>query len=274
MADVEKRSTWSRRDNGATVRSTPLKEYQGYAVHWPAATWSLTADDPHTDCRQRLRGVENEQMNRKPPATVYAAVAYQVVACPHGRLMEGRTVRRVNGANGDGDGDNTDFGSCLALLGPKDRPTAAMLRAILSAGDYLNAKQKLVPHSFFHATQCPGPDLTQWLADGAPDPGDDDMPLTDEDVTRIANAVWTHRLDNLVSGTPTKAGRLVAANHKQGSETLVLVRNPSELARDVAALLPAGQVVTVDMLSAALARTLGQLDDAAADAPDQPAGPA
>ena len=67
------------------------------------------------------------------------------------------------------------------------------------------------------------------------------MPLTDEDVTRIADAVWDDRLDNLVSGTATRAGRLVTANHKQGSETLVLVRNPAELARDVAACFRPGR---------------------------------
>ena len=263
--EVEKRSTWSNRDNGATKRSMPLKQYEGYGVHWPDTTWSITPDDPHSRCRNKLQDIENEQMDRKPPQTVYAALAYQVVACQHGRLMEGRTVKRVNGANGEDDGDNTDFGSCLALMGVDDHPTPAMLRAILAAGDYLNAKQKLVPHSFFHATACPGPDLTQWLADGAPDPGDDDMPLNDDDITKVAqaaaDAVWAHRLDNLVNGRPTKASRLVAISHKQGNETLVLVRNPEDLAREVAALLPPGQAVTVEMLSEALAKTLGHLDD-------------
>jgi hypothetical protein len=247
---VDRRASWTSEANGADKRPKPYP-YAGVAVHWPGepGRWALE-DGSHDECARRLRGMEASQMGERPP---YAALAYQLVACQHGRLITGRGVDRVNAAN-SGEG-NLTHGSVLGLLGMDDVPTPAMLHAITQAPAALNARDVLLPHSHFRPTACPGPRLTLWLAAGAPDPGADDVPLTPADAELVADAVWNREVnDPTTPGSKARAARLLYL--AAGGE------DPTALAAALAAALPTG-VVTTEQLTQALRTVLGSLDEGA-----------
>jgi hypothetical protein len=210
---VEPRQSWATQTNGAPRRAV-LSAYAGTVVHWPGENRSFRGL-PHGGCQAELRRIEHEQTHR--PADPYGAIAYQVVACHHGRLLEGRTVNRVNAANGDGT-PNLRYGSVLALLGVGEKPTDAMLSAIRQAPAYLGSPRKLLGHRAFKATACPGPDLTAWIDQGYPEPEEEDVALSDEDVDRIAEAVWKIKRTSLVSGNETTTGKLLDHIHANASK--------------------------------------------------------
>ena len=217
-------------------RATPLRTYKGGAVHWPGDPGLSLTGKPHSACQRALVDFENYQMDvHKPP---YVALAYQVVACLHQKVIEGRTKYKVNGANGD-TASNVKYGSILALVGMDDPITDDLLNAILAAREYLGVTV-LKTHNDVRPepTACPGPDLTKWIKSGYPAP--------EEDVA--AKDIWDYALDNFVQGGKSKAGALVSRTHQRTAELTV------ELASVKA---------TVDLIASTTSLTAKQIEDAA-----------
>lgn len=92
---------------------------------------------------------------------------------------------------------------------------------------------------------------------------DEDMPLTDDDVKRVADAVWSRTLEDSRVGMKAPAPLVMGDiwhHARVGARTGV---NPSELAAELAPLVKVegGGVVSQADLEAALRTVLGSLDD-------------
>jgi hypothetical protein len=96
-------------------------------------------------------------------------------------------------------------------------------------------------HRCVAAKDCPGGnvwarlddivDLTaDYVRNGLPGTGDDDVPLTPEDVQKIAKAVWEHRLNNLVSDTQSPARALLSDTHRNTEQLLDRTEPPAPVA--------------------------------------------
>ena len=231
VAAVEPRSSWSNRAMSVPVRSaTP---YKGVAVHWPGEHASLIGLG-RQGTAAAMRSIEAYQMDHAG----YGAIAYQCVATWDGRLIEGRTKGRVNGANGD-TSSNTQYGSVLALLGIGEKPTPAMLDAIRRAPAYLNTPLRLFTHNQVRPepTACPGPDLTAWIKAG--------YPAQEEDVA--AKDVWDYVLEDKVTGEKKSAEKVVIQTKRKVDAILALISAQQS-----------GDQATIE---AALKKVLGSLDD-------------
>jgi hypothetical protein len=231
MVHVESRSTWSNRTPEG-LRARRPGEYEGVGVHWPGIVGKLGLTT-HAKCRAFLRRIENEQMDRPPPKN-YAAIAYQVASCPHGRLMEGRGRLALNGANGDLEA-NTRWGSVLVMVGTDDTPTPAQLAAVLEVPAWMNAKAALLPHRAIRPepTACPGPFLIKWIAGNPtkPRPEDNKMTLTPADLDamrkivreEVGPAVLAARIDNEltdVEGDTTNLGTTFKTLRRESHQTV------------------------------------------------------
>lgn len=177
----------------------PLPYSKGAAVHWPGEHL-VTLGLLHAECRELYRGIEASQMDGPEQ---YGAIAYQVLVCnSHGFVTEGRGRARQNGANGVPQGPynpNLEYGSILALVGVGEKPSDALLNGVLEARGYLHSGKTLKTHNQVRpeATACPGPDLTHWIEHGYPAP-EDDVALSEEDVQRVADAVWAKMTEDPV----------------------------------------------------------------------------
>lgn len=177
--DVWKRSTWTT--TAMTAAKRTADPYRGVAVHWPGLSGKLGLKS-HEDCERLMRTLEKNAMTGPEK---YGAIPYQALACAHG-LTEGRTVLRVNGANGSGQA-NVDYGSVCVLIGTEDTLLAAHKEAVRRALPYLNGA-RLYTHNDVRPspTACPGPDLTKWIDAGAPAPKPP-APPKDDDAMRYVS---------------------------------------------------------------------------------------
>lgn len=140
-------------------------------VHWPAMKdcMKLGLQHGHQYCLDLTAQIEHEHL--ADPVNHYGAIAYNMLVCVHGNIIEGRTQYKESGANGDQPA-NLASGSVNCLVGVDETPTPKMLHAIRASAWMLtpNSPRKFYPHSHWVATQCPGADLTKWIADGCKDP--------------------------------------------------------------------------------------------------------
>ena len=150
--DWTKRGSDGEKQNGARL---------GVAVHWPGFRFALGR---HTDCLAFVARLERDALPRD-----FAAIPYNELACQHGHRIEGRGAGRRSAANGSNLA-NTRYGSVCALLPIGGHPTEAMLAAIRSTLASQAPGGKLVTHGQIRPepTACPGPDLSAWIARGAP----------------------------------------------------------------------------------------------------------
>lgn len=125
-------------------------------------------------------------------------IAYNLVACDHDYLFEGR--HGGTAANGT-DYGNEHFPAVCWLGGPGHTPKDGALRAIDSARGRLGGNDKpIYPHNHFYATACPGPFLTAWVKGGAHPPGAPPAPkpvlhwgvtFTDDQGQQQTRGPWT-----------------------------------------------------------------------------------
>lgn len=238
----------------------PGRSYQGAAVHWPGIKGRLGLVT-HELCRVRLRAIEADQMDRDPPPgeAPYGAIAYQVVVCPHARVIEGRTRRKRNGANGSLEA-NTDFGSILVLVGTDDPVTDDMKAAILGNAraylgvDVLKTHNQVRPSP----TACPGPELTRWIEDGYPE---EDMPTAAEIAAATVALLMKTPMENRVKQATDPDATSSYKSLIEGTYLRAyMAADTTALAAALAADLPTGVQITDDQLDASLRRVLGSLD--------------
>ena len=140
----------------------PPERLDGVAVHWfgrPRAA----AD--HDGCADLLRRVQRAHL--EDPRQRYADIAYNHAACPHGVAYELRGFGIQAGANGYG-AANRSYAAVAYMAGAGDELTyegRASLAALIREWQERGAGLDVQPHSHFTGTDCPGPELTAWLAE-------------------------------------------------------------------------------------------------------------
>lgn len=186
------RADWNAR---APKARTPLawRRVVWCILHWPAAGGRI-GTDPATIGRW-LRGWQTHHMDTKG----WNDIAYTVGVDILGRSWELRGFDVTNGATEGLGGVST---AILAILGPGETPTPAMLATIRRWQAYTASKApgpvRNTWHGYHGSTACPGPALTAWAKAGFPTTTDiqkdDTMAITDADARKIADAL----LDTLV----------------------------------------------------------------------------
>ncbi|MBC6460981.1 N-acetylmuramoyl-L-alanine amidase [Actinomadura sp. HBU206391] len=154
----EKRAVFGWGPSGATP-ATPRK---GIAVHYDGSDQSL-AKHKHAACRTYWRNTRKFHMG---PSRGWADIGYSFAVCPHGIVLEGRGLNKVQAAQ---PGGNTTWYSVTFMSGPSEKPTDAQIKAFRELRSWLRGKgvaAALRPHSGFVSTSCCGNILRMMISNG------------------------------------------------------------------------------------------------------------
>ena len=229
-------------------------------MHWPGDSVKFLGQ-PHDHCVRRVA-----QYRAYHKRTGYSDLAYNLVVCPHGNILQGRGVNVRSGANGNHE-LNIKYGAVLWLLGAGERGTDPQIAAAVRAAKLVapSAPTTYKAHSAVRpgGTACPGPWVTTWV--GSPHIGTPSEGLSMADAASLAAqnrdiAERVNRLAAEVAGVKARTDRYLDSKN---STNLALLREL--LARDVVELVDAGSGLTVDQITdavdAGVRRALGSLDD-------------
>lgn len=166
MTELVKRSQWGARapEDGTTAiieRPSVTGHYVGGGWKWP---WY------HSSCDDKVREIQAWHMDDRD----WSDIAYNYLACPHDFVYEGRGFSRRSSANGSELGNNTSFAICV-LWGENSGPLPDGLKtAFLFARKILmvsgGATSVIKKHKDWKPTDCPGDEMSAWIADGCPPP--------------------------------------------------------------------------------------------------------
>lgn len=163
----------------------------GLVIHYDGSNQGL-ARKSHSACVEYWKRTRKFHMG---PARGWADIGYSFGACPHGYIFEGRGLNRVQAAQ---PGGNSTWYSVTLMGGPDEDPTPEQIEAVRQLRAWLMSKGvagAVKGHRDFYATSCPGDRLYRLVKDGtfAKPPsgkgGEEDMPLTDADAKKVAQAV-------------------------------------------------------------------------------------
>ncbi|WBP89546.1 GH25 family lysozyme [Kitasatospora cathayae] len=183
-----------REPNGSIPYAGPRA---GVKVHYLGTQYQFGA---HDTCPAYVRKIQAEHMD----GNGWSDIGYSFVVCEHGVVFEGRGLTRRNSANGDVPLNEAHYAVC-ALLGDSGstEPTPEQLQGLRDAIEYCQqhgpAGLEVKGHRDGYSTDCPGGPLYAWVQAGAPRPTltaplEDDMPLSDDDVARIAHVIWNYEV--------------------------------------------------------------------------------
>jgi Mannosyl-glycoprotein endo-beta-N-acetylglucosaminidase len=158
------RDKWGAKRPKAVTKLSPTA-LAGVAVHWfgkPRASKS------HDGCAALLRSVQDTHMSPGGLGTKNGGndIAYNHAVCPHGVAFTLRGFGVQTGANGDSQ-SNRDYAAVVYMAGEGDPPPSDEVRALIA--DVIRAWQAkgagplVKPHQFFTGSDCPGPDLLDWV---------------------------------------------------------------------------------------------------------------
>lgn len=197
------RAAWGARDyrlpSGATLYAGSSR--RGVKLHYLGSAYS---DRAHDRCDDYVRSLQASHMD----GNGWSDIGYSFVVCTHGYVYEGRGLRRRNSANGNTTLNEQDYAVCL-LVGSSGltKPTDAQLNGARDAIDYCRkegpAGTWLGGHRDGYATSCPGDPIYTWAKQGAPrptttpPPQEEEMPLTEDELKRIARAVAGYKNEDL-----------------------------------------------------------------------------
>lgn len=141
----------------------------GVKVHYLGEHVNPTRVREHSGCLTLWRNIRDSHLANT--AEGYVDVAYNLAACRHGHVLEGRGVGRRCGANGNRELNSRHY-AIVALIGDsgETEPTAEMLDAIRDGIEYLRqagAGTEIAGHRDGYATSCPGEPLYRWVQGGA-----------------------------------------------------------------------------------------------------------
>ncbi|CAB4176035.1 Peptidoglycan binding-like [uncultured Caudovirales phage] len=154
---MESRSSWNPAIQKGPFTPWGRGEPQTLVVHWVGGGAMGLESQPHSSCRTAVRSIEHYEMNVSSEG--YISLAYNVMACPHGILIEGRGLGVQGAANGGG--RNSTAASVCVLAGKGDVITSGHYEAIQEARKYFPGR--LLPHRAVNNTQCPGDEITAWV---------------------------------------------------------------------------------------------------------------
>lgn len=134
----------------------------GCAIHYEGVNLGVY---PHAECDDKVRGIQAFHMNTRK----WADIAYSAIVCQHGYIYVGRGPGVRTAAQGTDTG-NAHYYAVCHLAGPDDPFTDAEKLACIDACNWLSPGTQRKPHSYFHATECPGLERRIWVLAGMPAP--------------------------------------------------------------------------------------------------------
>ncbi len=220
MTEFLPRSAWTDDPYPSGATMLVESEVEGIALHWPGSGGSISAD------RSAVIGLLRGELafHTRPVSQGgrgWSDIAYNVAVDQAGRVWDLRGITRRSAANGDTD-VNRRFVAVTCLVGAKDVPTPALLQAVRDIRAKVRARfpqaPKVVPHSAIRPdpTDCPGDRLRAHITDGTFTSNtaieEDDMPLSDEDVTKVGGELMARLVAYFEKGPTRDLGDGTAAS--------------------------------------------------------------
>lgn len=139
-----------RKPRSVSYNITP--ENGGVAGHYAGPAQRVNS---HDDCLRLWRGYQNYHMDTHG----WTDIAYTLGVCDHGYILAGRGAGVRTAANGTNTGNQHYYAVCW-IGGQGETPTQDAQDAFWAAIEMLktqgNAGNKVVRHSYFKPTSCPG----------------------------------------------------------------------------------------------------------------------
>lgn len=161
-----------------TSPAAQLLRTQGVTIHWLGTSY---ASRSHSQCLAYVRQLRDAHLAH--PKENYIDIAYNLLACEHGYVIEGRGAGKRSGANGTASLNIAAYSVCALYGTDSGKPSPALLNALVDAIEYLRdrgAGKAISYHGQNHPTKCPGPELTSWVKSGAR------RPATEKKVHRVS----------------------------------------------------------------------------------------
>lgn len=157
-------------------------ENGGVAGHYAGPAQNV---DSHSDCLRLWRGYQAYHMDTHG----WVDIAYTLGVCDHGYILAGRGAGVRTAANGTNTGNQNYYAVCW-IGGQGETPTQDAVDAFWAAVSMLrsqgNAGGKVVRHSYFKSTSCPG-NLGTVIDQG---PQEEDMPNKEEFIDWVQEAIF------------------------------------------------------------------------------------
>lgn len=131
MTTLLPRSAWASRGPVRALTPMTRSDVKGLAIHWPGTTGAI-GDPGKARIAGRLEGYRSFHAGSPPVGRGWSDIAYNVAVDQAGRVWDLRGVGFRSAANGD-QASNRAWVALLALVGPGEKPTGAMLDAIVWA---------------------------------------------------------------------------------------------------------------------------------------------
>lgn len=179
------RSAWtSNQPTGRTRISATTR--RGIRWHWSGNPTNRTAASPHSSCLTLVAAWERFHMSKG-----WNSIGYNLLVCPHARVIEGRGVD-YRGAHSGSTEDNALTYGVQFMVGTGEVATSAMFdRATRLERELWEHSGRTLSSSGHRdapdaSTECPGSQIYEWahsphVITTPPDTeGDDDMPTAEE----------------------------------------------------------------------------------------------
>lgn len=209
------RSSWGARSPNGSGNALDGKG-KGAAIHWEGPEMGSR---PHNECDNLMRSIQNYHMDTQG----WSDIAYNLAACEHGYIFEGRGKGKGSGANGTS-AANGDYPSICALVGEHDDQPEALDDAIADAVAMLRSwgvGSAIKGHRDFVSTACPGDEIYQKIRDSrysggstggsTPPPPDDGALDVDGWLGSGTISRWQEIMGTPVDGVLSKPSMLVEA---------------------------------------------------------------
>lgn len=135
----------------------------GLVIHYDSGDQRL-ADKPHSACLTYWRNTRNFHTG---PSRGWVDIGYSWMACAHGFVLEGRGLQRQQAAQ---PGGNATHYSVTLATGITDDITEDQINAVRELRVWLRDDHenngRVLKHSDFIATSCPGPKASKMVDDG------------------------------------------------------------------------------------------------------------
>lgn len=157
---MERRASFGWSSTSPAGYATPTL---GLVCHYDGSNQGL-ASKPHSACRAYWKRTRNFHTG---PSRNWADLGYSYGCCPHGIILEGRGLHRVQAAQ---PGGNATWYSVTFMGGPSERPTAAQLTAFRQLRAYLmgrGVRGTVSYHGRFISTSCAGTIINTMVSTGA-----------------------------------------------------------------------------------------------------------
>ncbi len=153
MTTYVSRSQWGARAANGGMNALSSKP-KGVAIHWEGTTMGSF---PHSECDDRVRSIQKYHQDTQG----WSDIAYNLIACPHNYVFEGRGKGKGSAANGTS-AANADYYAICALVGSGDPQPPELTKAIQWAANKCRewgAGSSVKGHRDFISTSCPGDKL-------------------------------------------------------------------------------------------------------------------